>query len=457
MNGPKGPDGRLPRTRVFHRNTHGELPVAVAGDGPWIIDAAGRRYLDASGGAAVSCLGHSDAELIGAIQEQVGRLPFAHSAFFTTKAMEDLAEAMVAGAPEGLDRVYLVSGGSEATEAALKMARQYFVEIGQPQRRHFIARRQSYHGNTLGALAVGGNAWRRAPFRDVMVEGHHISPCYAYRERRDGESEAEMGIRLADELEAKLHELGPETVIGFVAETVVGATSGAVPAVPGYFKRIREICDRYGVLLILDEIMCGSGRTGHLYAFTEDGIVPDMVTVAKGLAAGYQPIGAVLVSDEIFGAFYRGSGFFQHGHTFMGHATACAAGLVVQQKLQGPGMMAHVRDLGSKFEAQLQARFAQHAYVGDVRGRALFRGIELVADRETKTPFDPAHKLHARVKAEAMQRGLICYPGGGTVDGRLGDHVLLAPSFVVSERDLGDIVDRLAAAIDAAIGSIETQ
>lgn len=419
-----------------------------------MIDAEGKRYLDACGGAAVSCLGHSDQDVIAAIHRQSAAMPFAHTAFFTNAPMEALADSMVAGAPDGLDRVYFTSGGSEAVEAALKMARQYFVEIGEPDRSVFIARRQSYHGNTLGALSVGGNEWRRAPFRDIMAESRHVTPCYAYRERGARETDAEFATRLADELDAEIQDAGPERVIAFVAETVVGATSGAVEPVEGYFRKIREVCDRYGVLLILDEIMCGLGRTGSLYAFEQDGVVPDIVTVAKGLAAGYQPIGAVLMAEKVFRAFHDGSGIFQHGHTFIGHATACAAGLVVQDKLQSPDLQARVRALGALLDAQLQDRFGNHPHVGDIRGRTFFRGLELVRDRATREPFDPGHRLNARIKAEGMARGLMCYPGGGTIDGVRGDHVLLAPPFILSNAEVGMIVERLGDAVDAAIAGL---
>lgn len=450
----RAPNMSAPHTRVLHRHAHADLPIAVGGEGPYVIDSEGKRYLDACGGAAVSCFGYSDADVIAAIQKQAGSLAYAHSAFFTNVPMEQLGDAIIAGAPAGLDRIYLVSGGSEAVEAALKMARQYFVEKGQPQRRHFIARRQSYHGNTLGALTVGGNEPRRAPFRPLMAESHHVSPCFAYHERRDDENDLQYVQRLASELEAKILELGADSVAAFVAETVVGATSGAVPPVAGYFKQVRKICDKYGVLLVLDEVMCGTGRTGTLYAFEQEDIVPDLLVMAKGLAAGYQPMGAVLLSEDIFQTFYDGSGFFQHGHTFMGHATACAAGLVVQQKLQDPETMATVRRLGSYFENALQGAFGSHPHVGDVRGRGMFRGIELVADRDTKSPFDPALRLHARVKAQGMDNGLMCYPAGGTIDGHMGDHILLAPPYIVTEDQVDEIVARLGIAIDAAIADV---
>ena len=452
----RAPNLPAPHTRLLHRHAHADMPVAVGGDGPYVIDSRGNRYLDASGGAAVSCLGYSDAEIIAAIQKQAGKLAYVHSAFFTSEPMERLADMMVEGSPVGLDRVYLVSGGSEAVESALKMARQYFVEIGQSERRHFIARRQSYHGNTLGALAVGGNEPRRAPFRPVMADGHHVSPCFAYRGQHDGEADDQYAARLAGELEAKILELGPDTVAAFVAETVVGATSGAVPPVAGYFRRVREICDKYGVLLVLDEVMCGNGRTGTLFAFEQEDVVPDLVAVSKSLAAGYQPLGAVLLSEEIFQAFYDGSGFFQHGHTFMGHATACAAAIVVQRKLQDPETMATVRRLGDYLANSLHAAFGEHPHVGDIRGRGMFRGLELVADRATKTPFDPHARIHARVKAAAMENALLCYPAGGTIDGHSGDHILLAPPYIVSEEQIDEIVDRLGVAIDAAVASAKS-
>ncbi|SMH30554.1 aspartate aminotransferase family protein [Maritimibacter sp. HL-12] len=436
---------------VFGRSTRGRLPEAVAGDGCYLIDATGKRYLDGSGGAAVSCLGHSDPDVRAALHDQLDRLAFAHTGFFTTKPAEDLADLLIAGAPAGIDRVYLVSGGSEAVEAAIKLARQYFMEIGQPQRHRVIARRQSYHGNTLGALAAGGNAWRRAQFAPLMVETSHIAPCYEYRDRAEGESVEAYGLRVADELEAEIQRLGPETVMAFVAEPVVGATMGAVPAVPGYLKRIREICDRHGVLLILDEVMCGMGRTGQLYACTEDGVAPDMITIAKGLGAGYQPIGALLTSATIYDAIAAGTGFFQHGHTYMGHAMAAAGAGAVLRAIHERGLLERVQVAGDRLDAALHERFGQHAHVGDIRGRGLFRGLELVADRSSKAPFDPARKLHAKVKAAAMEAGLICYPMGGTIDGQRGDHILLAPPFIISDDQIGELVDKLSTAIEAAL------
>ncbi len=438
-------------TRLLHRNARQTPRKAVAARGMTITDADGNDYIDASGGAAVSCLGHGHPDVIAALHDQLDRLAYAHTGFFTTEVAEQLADRLVADAPAGISHAYLVSGGSEAVEAALKMARQYFVETGQPQRRHIIARRQSYHGNTLGALAAGGNEWRRQQFQPLLMQAHHIAPCFAYREQHDGESDADYAARAAGELEAKIVELGEDSVAAFVAEPVVGATAGAVPPVADYFKHIRAICDRYGVLLILDEVMCGMGRTGTLHACEQEGISPDLMTIAKGLGGGYQPIGAVLLSQCIRDAFVEGSGFFQHGHTYMGHPMAAAAGLAVQEVIARDGLLENVRAMGAYLQERLEGAFGQHPHVGDIRGRGLFRAIELVADRETKAPFDPARKLHARIKSEAMARGLMVYPMGGTIDGARGDHVLLAPPFIATGADIETITDRLADSVEAAI------
>ncbi len=413
----------------------------------FLIDRDGRRYLDGSGGAAVSCLGHSDPKVRQALHDQLDQLAYAHTGFFTTDVAEALAEKLIDHAPKGLDRVYLVSGGSEAMESALKLARQYFLEIGQPDRRHIIARRQSYHGNTLGALATGGNAWRRAQFDPLLVETHHIAPCYAYRGQEDGETAFDYGQRVANELEAKIQKLGAGNVMAFVAEPVVGATAGAVPPVEGYFKRVREICDHHGVLLILDEVMCGMGRTGTLFACEQEGIAPDICAIAKGLGAGYQPVGAMLCSAQIYAAIQDGSGFFQHGHTYMGHPMAAAGALAVLERLVDDGVVAGVREKGARLFSALQAEFGQHPHVGDIRGRGLFLGLELVEDRTTKAPFAPDLKLADKVKAAAFEAGLGCYPMGGTIDGRQGDHVLLAPPFIIEDTHIDMIVEALKVAL----------
>lgn len=437
-------------SHVLHRSLVYDPPPAVRGDGLYVVDGDGNRYLDACGGAAVSILGHNNAAVVEAIRRQSEALPYAHTAFFTTPALEELADTLVAAAG-GMDKVLLVSGGSEAIEAALKLSRQYFVETGEPQRHLFIARKQSYHGNTLGALAVGGNQWRRRPFAPLLKQGNYISPCFEYRWRHADECREAFGLRVADELEAKILELGPDKVAGFVAETVVGATAGAVVAVPGYFARVRDICDRYGVHLILDEIMCGMGRTGTLFAYEQEGIRPDIVTIAKGLAAGYQPVGAMLTKGSLIESIKAGSGFFQHGHTFMGHATAVAAALATLKVIRDENLLQNVTARGKSLRAKLEATLGNHAHVGDIRGCGLFIGVEFVKDRDTKEPFDPDLNLHQQVKLEAMHRGLLCYAMGGTVDGRLGNHVLIAPPFTLEEPYEDEIVTKLASAIAAAI------
>jgi adenosylmethionine-8-amino-7-oxononanoate aminotransferase len=439
-------------THVLHRQIGHDYPVAVRGEGVYIYDDTGKQYLDATGGAAVSCLGHTHPDVVAAMKAQLDKLEFAHTSFFTTPALEGLADDLAAHAPKGMGHTFFVSGGSEAIEAALKMARQYFVERGEPQRRHLIARRQSYHGITLGALAIGGRLAPRKQFAPLLIETHHVSPVYEYRDRRADETPQAYGERLAQELEAKINELGGENVIAFIAETVVGATLGAAPPVPGYFKRVREICDRHGILLILDEVMCGMGRTGTLHACEQEGIAPDLMAIAKGLGGGFMPIGALMISDTIYKTIADGSRVFQHSHTYTGHPLACAAALAVLTVIRRDNLLQNVRDQGARLTRRLQERFGNHPFVGDVRGRGLFQGVELVADRGTKEPFDPARKIHAKVKQEAMARGLMTYPMGGTVDGVRGDHILLAPPFIINGDAIDTIVERLGEAIDAATG-----
>jgi len=438
-------------TRVLHRSIAHRYPVAASGAGILIRDETGKDYIDASAGAAVSCVGHSHPDVLAAMREQMDSLEYAHTSFFTTRAAEALADDLVAHAPDGLDHVFYVSGGSEAIEAALKLARQYFVERGEPNRRHVIARRQSYHGVTLGALAVGGRAWQRQKFAPLLIETHHVAPVYEYRDRAPQETAQAYGERLARELEAKIAELGAENVIAFVAEPVVGATLGAVPAVPGYFQAVRAICDRFGILLILDEVMCGMGRTGTLHACEQEAVAPDLMAIAKGLGGGYQPIGAVMVGARVIDAIAAGSGFFQHGHTYIGHPVACSAALAVQDVLVRDSLVHRCAVQGEKLRARLGQKFGVHPHIGDIRGRGLFLALELVRDRAAKQPFDPALKLHARIKRAALDAGLMCYPMGGTLDGVRGDHVLLAPPFIVSDAELDLVVERLGKAVDTAI------
>lgn len=442
-------------SRVLHRSLRETPPKAVGGEGIWLIGEDGRRVLDASGGAAVSCLGHQHPRILEAMAKQAAKLAFAHTAFFSSEVAETLADRLVGHEPGGLAYVYFVSGGSEAIEAAIKIARQYFIEAGQPQRQRFIARRQSYHGNTLGALSAGGNAWRREPYAPLLSPAFsHVTPAFAYHEQREHESESDFVARLAAELEAEFQRLGPDTVAAFIAEPVVGATAGAVTAPEGYFRAVREICNRHGALLILDEVMCGMGRTGTLHAWEQERVAPDIQAIAKGLGGGYQPIGAMLATSRIVDAIRQGSGAFQHGHTYLAHPMACAAALEVQRVISEEKLLDRVQELGGHLEKRLTERFGNHRHIGDIRGRGLFQAIELVEDRATKKPFDPSLKLHQKIKAIAFEGGLACYPSGGTADGKHGDHVLLAPPYICTLADIDMIVDRLGAAVDAALKSI---
>ncbi|MBW7961074.1 aspartate aminotransferase family protein [Bradyrhizobium sp. BR 10261] len=444
-----------PTTRVLHRSLRETPPKAIGGEGVYLFGEDGRRVIDASGGAAVSCLGHQHPRVIAAMAKQASTLAYAHTAFFASEPAEALAERLVGDEPGGLAYAYFVSGGSEAIEASIKLARQYFIERGEPQRQHFIARRQSYHGNTLGALAAGGNAWRRAPYAPLLSAAFsHVTPAFAYHEKHDGESDAQFVARLAAELEAEFQRLGPNTVAAFLAEPIVGATAGAVTAPDGYFRAVREICDRHGALLILDEVMCGMGRTGTTHAWQQEGVAPDIQAIAKGLGGGYQPIGAMLASRAIIDTIRAGSGAFQHGHTYLAHPLACAAALAVQDVIREDNLLEQVKQRGKQLEQRLTERFGNHRHVGDIRGRGLFWAIELVADRATRTSFDPALKLNHKIKAEAFANGLGCYPGGGTVDGVRGDHVLLAPPYIASADEIDQIVDKLGTSVDNVLRSV---
>ena len=441
-------------SRVLHRSG-GQPPVAVGGDGIYLHTEDGRRIIDASGGAAVACLGHGNRRIAEAIGRQAATMAYAHTGTFSSQPAEDLAHIVLDGEPGGLSHAYFCSSGSEGTEASLKLARQYFVEIGQPRRVHFIARRQGYHGNTLGALAAGGNMMRRALYEPLLSPAFSlVSPCFAYRFQRDGELDAGYVDRLAGELEAEFQRLGPDTVAAVLAETVVGATTGCVTALPGYFQRVRAICDRHGALLILDEVMCGMGRTGTMHAWEQEGIAPDLQVVAKGLGGGYQPIGGVLIGRKIVAAIEAGSGSFMHGHTYQAHPVACAAALEVQHIIRGENLLANVRAMGTRLEAALTERFGNHRHVGDIRGRGLFWALEFVADRAAKQEFDPVLKLNERVKREALMRGVAIYPMGGTIDGRRGDHVVIAPPYIAGAADIDTIVARLGDAVDAAVGGV---
>jgi len=438
-------------SHIIHRSLRQAPPLAAGGEGVLLRDSNGNTYLDASSGAAVSSLGHGHPDVIAAMHRQIDRCAYAHTAFFTTDVAEQLARRLVEGGPPDMGGVYFVSGGSEAMETALKLARQYWVEMGEPQRTRFVARRQSYHGNTLGALGVGGNEWRRRAFAPLLTDALRVSACYEYRGRASGVSVDDYTAGLLDELETTILRAGAGNIIAFVAEPVVGATGGAIPPTPGYFQGVRAICDRHRILFIADEVMCGMGRTGTMYAIEQDGVAPDIVAVAKGLGAGYQPIGAVLAHRQIVDCLRSRSGMFQHGHTYVGHPVAASAALAVQQVIERDDLLARVRSRGAVLRRMLGDVFGVHEHVGDIRGRGLLLALEFVKDRATKEPFAPERKLHAAIKAEAMARGLLVYPMGGTIDGQRGDHVLLAPPFIATPADLSEIVSRLSEAVDAAL------
>ncbi|NQY93168.1 MAG: aspartate aminotransferase family protein [Campylobacteraceae bacterium] len=436
----------------MQRDPNADLPIAVKGDGIYIIDQNGKKYLDGCSGAAVSCLGHSDESVRTAIKKQIDTLAYAHTSFMTTEPAEELAHMLIEKAPDNIKKVYFLSGGSEAVETALKLIRQYHLEKKEPKRQNIIARLQSYHGNTLTTLGVGGNVKRKEPFLPYLSDCmHHINPVYAYRLKNDNETMDEYGIRAANYLEEKILELGADTVAAFVAEPLVGSTLGAVGAPKTYFKRIREICDQYGVLLLFDEIMCGTGRTGYMFASEYTQVKPDLITIAKGIGGGYQPLAATLISEKILSAIEEGSGQFSHGHTYIGHATACAAGVAVLKAFDERNLLDNVQKMGKLLKDTLKDRFKDHKNIGDIRGKGLFIGIELVKDRTTKECFDPKLQIYAEIKSTAKELGLLCYPMGGTDFGKAGDHVLLAPPFIITPEQVTELVDKLEDAINLSL------
>ena len=430
-----------PMSSVFYRNPTHTYPMGFRGEGVYLYDADGKQYLDGSGGAAVSCLGHGHPAVIGAIKKQLDSLAYAHTAFFTNEPQEQMAAELADRFGDDDARVYFLSGGSEANETAIKLTRQYWLAKGHPEKRLIISRNQSYHGNTIGALSASGNPGRTKIFGPVLHDWPKVDPCYAYRHKREHESEEDYGLRAAQSLEDKILEVGADNVAAFFAETVVGATLGAVPPVRGYLRAVQDICDRHKVLLVLDEVMSGSGRTGTYFAFEQDGITPDIVTIAKGLGGGYQPIAATIAHGFIHDAVVNEFGSFAHGHTYIGHATACAAALAVAGVIDQEDLLANVQQMGGLLRDELQNAFAEHPHIGDIRGRGLFVGVELVDNKADKTPA--AASLAGKIKNEAMQQGLIIYPGGGTADGTTGAHILLAPPFIYNADNVDELVGKL--------------
>lgn len=445
--------GEAAGTAVLYREPSLRYPVAVKARGMYITDAAGRSWLDMSGGAAVSCLGHGHRRVIDAIHAQLDTLPFAHTAFFTNEPQERLAEALASRFPEPGARAYFVSGGSEANEAALKIAWQYHAARGKRGKKIVISREHSYHGNTFGALSASGNSARRHASAAPLVDWPRIVPCYEYREREAGEPVDDFGRRAAAELERAILRSGAENVAAFICEPVVGSSLGVVPAVPGYLRHIRAICDRHDVLLIFDEIMAGCGRTGRYYAHEHDGVVPDIVTLAKGIGGGYLPLGAVVIRAGVAEEMQRTG--FAHGHTYIGHAAACAAGLAVLETIEQERLLERTAEMGERLHRAMHDAWRGHPRVGDIRGRGLFAGIELVADRDSRAGFQGRPKMAAELRAAAMARGLVCYPGTIEVDGATVPHVMLAPPMIVEDRHIEEcirILDDVFAAVLPATG-----
>lgn len=435
-------------SNVIYKNLNTSPILAVGGEGCWLEDTTGKRYLDTCGGVAVSSLGHCHPRIVAAFEREAKKLSWAHAGSFTTAAAEELAERLVSSSG-GLARAQFLSGGSEVMELAMKIAYQYQCERGLPEKSVFISRRQSYHGSTLGTLSISGNPQRQSVFGRLLPPAEFVSPCYAYRDQQQGESEEQYATRLAEELDQKIRELGSEHVAAFFAETVVGSTNGAVPPVPGYFRKIKAVCDRHDVLLILDEVMAGMGRTGQMFAYADDGIVPDMVAVGKGLAAGYMPISALLISDQVHAVMARGSGVLGNGQTHVNHPLACAIALEVQQVIVEEALLPQVVQRGEQLRRWLRESLGDLDIIGDVRGRGLFVGVEFVESRATRAPYKGGGTYAAALKREALERGLLIYPGSGTVQGVEGNHVLFAPPFITSEGELAQMVERFSAVVRA--------
>nr|ATI20222.1 putative aminotransferase [Juglanconis oblonga] len=429
----------------FGRHLTKEYPKIVGGKGKFLFTSDSRKIFDASSGAAVSCLGHGNKRINMAIRKQLKTgTTYLASTFWVSAVVEELCNKLIEGTEGKMARVYLTGSGSEAMEAAIKLARQYFYEIDKNTVRvNFIAREGSYHGNTIGALAISGHLARRAPYTPLLMKNvYHISSCNPYRQRKEGESDAAFVARKAAELEAKFQELGPETVIGFIAEPVVGAALGCVPYVPGYLKAMRDVCHKYGALFILDEVMCGMGRTGTLHAWQAENIVPDIQTMGKGLGAGYQPIAAMMISPKIVNVVKEGSGQFIHGQTYQSMPIQAAAALEVLRIIQEDNLLDNVTKLGVYFEQALKAVLGDHPNVGNIRGQGLFLGIEFVKAKESKEPFHLNMGIASKILDMAIspQFNMTVYPGTGTVDGVHGDHIILAPPYIITKKDVDHII-----------------
>jgi adenosylmethionine-8-amino-7-oxononanoate aminotransferase len=436
-------------SHVFYRNPSKTYPTAVRAEGVWIWDSEGKRYLDGSGGACVVTIGHGVREVQDAAARQMEAISFAHGSQFTTGACEELAGRVAAlSSDTELDRVYFVSGGSEAVETAVKMARQYWREVGEPDRAKVLSRWTSYHGNTAGALALGGHTGRRSPYQPLILHTPHVEPCYCYR-CPYGKKQDSCALECAEALDRTIRYEGPESVAAFIAEPVVGATAGALVPPEGYWKRVREICDRYGILLIADEVMTGAGRTGKSLALEHWGVSADLVVLAKGLSSGYAPIGAVLARRRIHEAIRSGSGAFTHGHTYGQQPVSMAIGAAVLRYLEEHRLVERSAEKGVLLLSALR-ELSELPMVGDVRGLGLFAGVELVSDKTTREPFDSKLKMAYKVGAEAFRRGLITYPGDGGADGIRGDHLLLCPPLTIDDVEIEFLVRTLAEALSVS-------
>lgn len=422
------------------------LPKVVRAKGSYLWDATGKQYIDGSGGPAVYCIGHSNEEVNRAIFDQLQSIAHGYRYNFTTDALEELTEIVRANCGGSLREMVFVTGGSEAVESCLKIALQYQTAIGQKSRRKFISRQRSWHGNTLGALGLSGFAERTVAYEGAFIPSIKLSPANAYRPIAGATAET-AGAACATELEAAILREGPETVAAFVFEPVVGAAGGCVPAPEGYAKAVREICSRYGVLMISDEVMSGAGRCGTWRALEHDGVEPDIMSIAKGLAGGYQPLGAAVCTTKVWEAIRAKDGAFGTGHTFTGHTAACAAGVAVQKIVAREGLVAKVAANGPRLKQWLGDALAGVEAIGDIRGRGHFIALELVANRETKVPFPAERKLFMKIRAQAMENGLICYPVGGNVDGVNGDIVIFAPPYNCTDAELTEIVDKGARSV----------
>lgn len=429
-----------------HIHSTGDLPKVAWAKGSYVYDADGKQYIDGSGGPAVYCIGHSDPEVNAAIKDQLDRIAHGYRYNFTSDALEELTEIIRRRCGGTLRHMVYVTGGSEAVESCLKLALQYHAARGEMSRRRFIARERSWHGNTLGALSVSGFLERKRAFEGSLLEVSRLSPVNAYRPVAGATAET-VGEACARELEHEILRLGPENVCAFIFEPVVGAAGGCVPAPHGYARLVRDICDRHGVIMISDEVMCGAGRTGAWRALERDGVEPDVMSVAKGLAAGYLPLGAAIYNDKVAEAIHGLHGAPMTGHTFTGHTACCAAGVAVQKIVERDRLVERVHAMEGRLHALLSATTQDIEAVGDIRGRGFFQAIELVADRETRRPFDGERKLFMKVRQQAFANGLICYPVGGNVDGVNGDVVIIAPPYNVTEGELVEIADKTAASI----------